>query len=203
VSRRAIGLATGVTRGWVRAYTRGLSADLRSARRAELDSDLWEHAEWRAREGRQDGRIALEIVARLVAGMAADLSWRVEHRAERQKSTRRIGGGSMIGLLKQNGMFAFAGAFGVTVASLAVVIASVGDVELLQTAIMFVAGLLVVVGLVAVRRGLPGGRPAVALGAIVPGLLLVWTVVMPIVSLTILIWLYGGSRARTGPARPA
>ena len=35
-------LAITVTRWWTRVYTLGLPADLREARRAEIESDLWE-----------------------------------------------------------------------------------------------------------------------------------------------------------------
>ena len=75
----------------------------------------------------------------------------------------------MIGLLKKHGMVALTVAFGVTMTSLAVAVAAFGDVERLQAALLFVAGLLVLGGVVAMHRGLRGGRPAVALGAIVPG----------------------------------
>ena len=58
--------------------------------------------------------------------------------------------------------------------------------------LLFVAGLLALGGVIAMHRGLRGGRPAVALGAIVPGLMLVWSIVMPIVSLVIPVWVFAG-----------
>ena len=39
----ALALAVGMTRSWVTLYTSGLPRELRDARRAEIDSDLWEH----------------------------------------------------------------------------------------------------------------------------------------------------------------
>jgi hypothetical protein len=60
-------VAVGVTRWWTRLYTVGLPADLREARRAESESDLWESV--------SDGAPARHILARLALGMTDDLSW--------------------------------------------------------------------------------------------------------------------------------
>lgn len=109
----------------------------------------------------------------------------------------------MIELLKKHGMAALTVAFGVTMTSLAVAVTAFGDVERLQTALLFAAGLLVLGGVVAMHRGLRGGRPAVALGAIVAGLMLVWSVVTPIVSLVILVWLVAGRQTARAPMQPA
>lgn len=207
MSGRAPELATGLTRGWVSLYTRGLPPDLRTSRREELESDLWEHEHSSTTEGRRSGQVALEIVERLFAGAAADLSWRLEHRDSRRHATRPLGGGTMIGLLKNNGMVALTGALGVTTTSLAIGAAVFGDVEAAGgrwlVAIFFLAGPLILGGLIAVRRGLRGGRLAVALGTIVPGIGFYWTVIMPIVTLAILIWLFGGFQLRRSPVQPA
>jgi hypothetical protein len=109
----------------------------------------------------------------------------------------------MMQLLQKHGMAALTVAFGVTMTSLAVALTAVGDVERSQCAILFVAGLLVLGGMIAVHRGLRGGRPAVALGAIVAGLMLVWSVVTPIVSLVILVWLVAGRQPARAPIQPA
>jgi hypothetical protein len=109
----------------------------------------------------------------------------------------------MIELLKKHGMTALTVAFGVATTVLAVTVAAFRDVEQLQAAILFVGGLLVLGGMAAMRRGLRGGRPAVAIGAIVPALLLVWTVVVPIVSLVILVWLFAGRQPERAPIQPA
>lgn len=203
MSGYARAVAEGLTRRWVSLYTRGLSADVRVARRAELESDLWEHRQWSTTEGRRSSRLAIEIVERLFAGMAADLSWRVEHRRLRRQEIRPLGGGTVIDLLKKHGMMALTGALGVLTISLAIAAAAFDDIEPSQVAILFVAGLLILGGLVAMRRGLRGGRTAVALGAIVPGALLVWTVILPIVTLAVLIWLFAGRRPHPAPAQPA
>jgi hypothetical protein len=58
-------------------------------------------------------------------------------------------------------------------------------------------------GMIAMHRSVRGGRPTVALGETVPGLLLVWAVVAPMVSLVILVWLVGGRQLRRVPVQPA
>ena len=106
----------------------------------------------------------------------------------------------MNGALKNNGMVALTGALGIASIVLATVAAlgSVGDgAGPLQVATLLAAGFLVLGGLLAMHRGLRGGRVAVALGTIVPGALLVWTVFMPLVAFGILIWLF----ARRDPQR--
>ena len=191
--------AAGLTRTWVRLYTRGLPPDLRAARRAELESDLWEHRRCSTTEGRRPGRIALEIVERLVAGIAADLSWRrLEGRGTRRHTNRQLGGETVIGLLKNNGMAIFTGTLGIACAAAATAGAS-GKVDGAQVATLFVASLLILGGLLAMHQGVRGGRVAVGLGTIVPGALLVWTIVAPVTSLAILIWLVAGRQPRRVP----
>jgi hypothetical protein len=59
--------AAGVARWWTRVYTAGLPVDLRDARRAEVESDLWESV--------SDGAPSRHILARLALGVVDDLSW--------------------------------------------------------------------------------------------------------------------------------
>jgi len=59
--------AAGVTRWWTRCYTAGLPRDLRDARRAEVESDLWESL--------ADGGTTRHILARLALGIVDDLTW--------------------------------------------------------------------------------------------------------------------------------
>ena len=70
--------ATAVARGWVRLYTLGLPGELRETRRAEIESDLWEHE----RDARDNGTpaviAAMEIVLRALMGVPHDLSWRFD-----------------------------------------------------------------------------------------------------------------------------
>jgi hypothetical protein len=109
----------------------------------------------------------------------------------------------MARLMKSYGMVALTLALAVSTISISIGVMAFDGGRRWQAAILLVAGLLILGGLLAVRRGLGTGRPAVALGAIVPGLLGVWTVILPIVSLAILIWLYAPSQLRREPMRPA
>jgi len=59
--------AAGVARWWTRCYTAGLPLDLREARRAEVESDLWESL--------ADGSTTRHILARVVLGVVDDLTW--------------------------------------------------------------------------------------------------------------------------------
>ncbi len=61
-----------MTRSWVGLYTRGLERELRAERRAELESDIWEHM-----HGAVAAR-AWSVFLRCLLGMPADLSWRLE-----------------------------------------------------------------------------------------------------------------------------
>jgi len=65
VSPRAA--AVGAARWWTRFYTAGLPADLRDARRAEVESDLWESV--------ADGVHSRHILARVALGIVDDLTW--------------------------------------------------------------------------------------------------------------------------------
>ena len=64
---------------WCDLYTRGLSPAVAGDRRAELASDLWEHA---AHEPRAAGA----ILSRAIRGVPADLAWRHEQR----RAARRL-----------------------------------------------------------------------------------------------------------------
>jgi hypothetical protein len=59
--------AARVTRWWTRCYTAGLPGDVRDARRAEIESDLWDSL--------ADGNSTRHILARLALGIPDDLTW--------------------------------------------------------------------------------------------------------------------------------
>ena len=86
----------GLIRRWVDLYTRGLPADARTARRDEIDDDLWcEHAQ-AAAAGRSARSLDADLALRLLFGIPSDISWRLTHRraphpAIIEKSTRIIG----------------------------------------------------------------------------------------------------------------
>lgn len=74
--RSAVELATGIVRSWTRVYTAGLRRPVRDARREEIASDLWEHAEAGARDGTATRSVAGQILARCLLGIVDDVSWR-------------------------------------------------------------------------------------------------------------------------------
>lgn len=80
----------GITRRWVRLYTRGLPVDARERRLLEVESDLWEHL--------NDPDVAdREILGRTLRGIHADVWWRyrtlLEHGGARQRSHDIVMGG--------------------------------------------------------------------------------------------------------------
>lgn len=74
------GIPEGVVLCWVWLYTLGSEAGTRQDRRAEIESDLWEHREYATGEGDRSAAISLSILGRWVAGIPADLSWRASQR---------------------------------------------------------------------------------------------------------------------------
>jgi hypothetical protein len=77
--------AVAVVRAWTRVYTWGLPPPVRDARRAEVDSDLWEQA-----HARDTGAaLPLDILGRLLLGVVDDLRWMFEHAASRMAAVRR------------------------------------------------------------------------------------------------------------------
>jgi hypothetical protein len=71
--------ALGLVRGWTRLYTSRLAPALRDARRAEIESDLWEFHEDARRRGATPTGIAVHMLLRLLLGIRHDLLWRAEH----------------------------------------------------------------------------------------------------------------------------
>lgn len=69
-SRRAV-------RGWTQLYTAGAHSAARDARRAQIDSDLWEHAADAQVLGRTSRGLAFEVAGRMVRGIPADIAWRL------------------------------------------------------------------------------------------------------------------------------
>jgi hypothetical protein len=78
MSARLATIVLDLTRAWTRLYTFQLPDDMRNARRAEIESDVWE---WRHdAEARGHGQpTATQLLVRLICGVPDDLSWRIEH----------------------------------------------------------------------------------------------------------------------------
>lgn len=73
-----------LTLWWVDRYTRGVPEPEREARRAEIESDIWEHTA--ALDGR---RVGLALASRCARGIPADLSWRRSRRRGRRSLPSR------------------------------------------------------------------------------------------------------------------
>jgi hypothetical protein len=72
-------------RAWTRIYTWRMEPSLRDARRAEIDSDLWECQS----DDRTPRLLVVQIAGRLVAGVFHDLQWRIEQVGDRRRAARR------------------------------------------------------------------------------------------------------------------
>lgn len=70
-------LASALVRAWTRAYTWRMDPDDCHARRAEIESDLWESFHDQTRQSDATG--AAHLLVRLVLGIPDDLSWRAAH----------------------------------------------------------------------------------------------------------------------------
>jgi hypothetical protein len=68
-----------LVRRWVALYTVGLPRDIRDARRAEIEDDLWSQAHEGLVDATGSGESG-DVLARLVFGIWADITWRLEQR---------------------------------------------------------------------------------------------------------------------------
>jgi hypothetical protein len=82
-------IALALALAWVRIYTRGLPAPVRDARRAEIESDLWEQRHEEQSRRRRAFATALDVLGRALRGVPSDLSWRLQQRA-RGGAARRL-----------------------------------------------------------------------------------------------------------------
>lgn len=74
----ALDMVVGMSRSWVALYTLGLPAELRIARRLEIDCDFWEQRQLAGFMREPPLGTAAEIAARTVLGMLSDITWRVQ-----------------------------------------------------------------------------------------------------------------------------
>lgn len=75
---RTLAAALAIVRGWTRLYTAHLDPPARDARRAEIESDLWELHEDARRRGASPEEIGVQMLLRLVLGFVDDVAWRAE-----------------------------------------------------------------------------------------------------------------------------
>ncbi len=86
--RSMLPIAVRIVRGWTRLYTWRLPATVRTARLAEIESDLWEF-QHDASSGSATAR-GWHVLLRLVAGLPDDLCWRLEQAPLLGRTSRRL-----------------------------------------------------------------------------------------------------------------
>ena len=195
-----------LVRRWVELYTRGLAAELRDARRAEIESDLWAQAEEAENVGRGSSSVEVEMLTRLALGMPADIGWRRSHRrgsfaANRKEIT-----------LREPRSHQVLTAIGVALAALDLVLAALGFVNIQgdsdpadvlvasAKAVAMMSGLaLALVGLLIVSRSPTAGRVMTIAGSAVAGAMFLillpwmWIAALPLI---LPIFVIGVVRAR-------
>ena len=72
-----LAVTNGLTRWWVHLYTAGLPSESRFARRAEIESDLWEQTREAAGANCPPHKTGRDVLTRMTLGVPADLSWRL------------------------------------------------------------------------------------------------------------------------------
>jgi len=176
-------VAVGLTHAWVALYTRGLPAQLRDARRAEIDSDLWEQGQVAALVEEPASETALQLTARLLLGIPSDLTWRLDagRSAGNERSISMNESGAMRSLVAVGVVVAL---FLVVTGIGAIVDALVqGDLASGQAAfgaISVLAGAAVAAGLLTSRRNPLLGIGLVAAGAITVAAAWYWMLMITI-----------------------
>ena len=74
-------------RGWVRMYTLGLPIETRSARRTEIDADVWDQTHAWDLHGPSTPGGPSSVLLRCLRGMPADLLWRFAEAPTHRNST--------------------------------------------------------------------------------------------------------------------
>ncbi len=176
-----------LVRGWVRLYTAGLPADLRDARREEIDADLWEQARDAALMARPTNTLRSQIALRLVLGVPADLLWRFD-KATNRSSTEGRPTMETFAMRSPLGRATLAVMALLVVATIAVVVVhqidrngsteiiSRGLLNVLYTASVAVGLVLTASGLGLIRRAPWLGAVLAVGGSWVPALMLFWLV---------------------------
>lgn len=201
-----LSFAVSLTRSWAAIYTRGLSPDLRTERREEIDCDLWEHQRLADFQRESEMQTAVAILPRLFLGMPADVSWRLEagSRARSGRNTTMNESNLLRGLLALAVLVAlFPIAVGVTV-----VVGASGEWDNDTERIVFgslwaVAGAAIIAGLLLSRT-----RPYLGIGLVVAGAIALsamwyWIAVITLpIGLGLALVAYFRARQSGGP-RPA
>lgn len=87
---RLLVAALQLVRSWVWLYTLGLPLETRSARRKEIDSDLWEHTHAFGLHGPSTSSDTWSTLLRCLRGVPADLLWRFAEAPTVSSSPERL-----------------------------------------------------------------------------------------------------------------
>lgn len=167
-----------IVRRWVSLYTHGLARELRDGRRAEIESDLWAHAEEAYVAGHPPTSLDLEMLTRLAFGIPADVVWRLSHgAASRSVDTKEI-------VMREPRSHQVLTMIGVGLAAIGMAFAALSLVAIQQNtddrpadvlaasagAVAMIAGLaLALIGLLVVRGKPTMGRQMAILGGVIIG----------------------------------
>ncbi len=197
--------AIGLTRWWVDVYTLGLPQELRSARRWEIDSDVWEQRQLAEMHAEPPFGTAVEMVARTLFGVISDITWRVQAGLSARPDRS----------IKVNDSLTMRGFF---LAALVIAIAPAGfGIGLLAGAgegidgaeramfsfLLFAAAIAMVAGLFLSARNPPLGIGLVALGAIGMAVMWYWILFITVPLGAALVFLAYRRARRTGWPRGA
>jgi hypothetical protein len=142
-------LAERFARGWVRLYTLGLRPDARAARRAEIESDLWEHRHDAAATGSTG--FAAAVLRRVLTGMPCDVLWSLDERGSAPEV-------SAMGMpwRSQRGLQTVI-VWGTAVFAVALSLLDLAGMPVLAFVVLGVVGVPLVAGLMRAVLGSPGG----------------------------------------------
>jgi len=87
-------LVVAVVRAWTRLYTWCMPEDSRLARRAEIESDLWEFEH--DHDSSRGVSAPLQLLLRLVLGIPDDLYWRMTYASFPEKVLRGVALGTAV-----------------------------------------------------------------------------------------------------------
>ena len=175
--------ASGFTRAWTAAYTRGLPGEAKYGRRAEIASDLWEQQRSADAYCEAPLATAATIFARWLLGIPADITWRVQAgRSARAERRIKMNDSLLMRALLLLGMAA--PAFLVVVAGQVIAgETSDGATGLVETAYfigLITSAVAIGAGLI-VSRGTPRlGIGLVALGTIAASALMFWVAIFTV-----------------------
>lgn len=192
-----------LTKAWCSAYTRGLSADERAERRAEIESDLWEHQRFERDDGRPTADVGFDILVRFVMGIPADIAWRRSAGLSRRASAPALGPAIRKGRKMATRLFVTFSAGLAVVLGGFLLFSAVG--RFLEGNSIFYAISQVISGVALIASVPIGARSPRKAAALVAAAAIVYAVIhvwMAVIVLPIALILVGGAWLRSRPTPP-